>query len=156
MNAGEREGMGVIVVGSLSDPVYSYEDETGRQFHWNVNAALAFAQARNAVYTISLSDMGVTIDTVRKQYHGLDEAHALTTDLSRPLLFVPIGEKVWLIDGWHRVAKALLAGVDMLFAYFLTQEEADACLLLTLPPGEGLNWGQDDTEMQSAPSGNRR
>ena len=143
---GRRE----IVVGALQDQVYSYEDETGRQFHWSVTSALAFAQARNEVFTISLSEMGVTLPLVRAQYQGLDERHALTCDLSQPLLFVPIGEKVRLLDGWHRVAKALMIGVDVLPACFLTQEEADACLLLTTEPGKGIDWGQNDTAEESA------
>lgn len=139
-----------VVVGTLQDQVYSYEDETGRQFHWSVTAALVFAQAKNEVFTISLSEMGVTLPLVRAQYQGLDERHALSCDLSQPLLFVPIGEKVKLIDGWHRVAKALLIGVDVLPACFLTQEEADACLLWTAEPGKGIDWGQNETEEQGA------
>ena len=149
MPSGKRPAPRVIIVGSLSDQVYSYEDETGRQFHWSVTSALAFAQARNEVFTISLQEMGVTLPLVREQYQGLDERHALTCDLSQPLLFVPIGEKVRLLDGWHRVAKALLIGVDVLPACFLTQEEADVCLLWTAEPGKGIDWGQNDTEPQS-------
>ena len=40
-------------------------------------------------------------------YPDIDPAYALTTDLSQPLLFAPIGDKVRLIDGSHRVLKAL-------------------------------------------------
>ena len=57
-------------------------------------------------------------------------------------MFVPVDDKVRLIDGWHRLLKAVLTGVDILPAYFLTQEEADACLVCCLPPGQGLDWGQ--------------
>ena len=38
--------------------------------------------------------------------------------------------------------KASMLGVDELFANFLTQEEADACLVCKLPPGRGIDWGQ--------------
>lgn len=154
MGSGKPEGPRVMIVGSLSDQVYSYEDETGRQFHWSVTAALVFAQAKTDRYTISLSEMGVSLPLVRAQYQGLDERHALACDLGQPLLFVPIGEKVRLIDGWHRVAKALIIGVDVLPACFLTQEEADACLLWTAEPGKGIDWGQNDIEAQGTTTQN--
>ena len=65
MGSGKQASPRVMVVGSRSDQVYSYEDETGRQFHWSVTAALAFAQAKNERYTISLHDLGVTLPLVR-------------------------------------------------------------------------------------------
>jgi hypothetical protein len=137
-----REDGRVIDLGDLTDQVYSMEDQDGTQYHWSVAAGLRLATARGQVWTVSLRQMGVTADLLRSLYHGLDEAHALTTDLSRPLLFVPFRGEDQLIDGWHRLLKAALTGVDALPAYFLTQAEADACLVCVLPPGRGLDWGQ--------------
>jgi len=37
-------------------------------------------------------------------------------------------------------------GVDELLAYFLTQEEADACLIARLPPGRGFALGPTGKE----------
>lgn len=139
----ERADGAQMTVHSLTDQVYSMEDETdGYQYHWSVGEAKKQAKKRGQLYTISLSECGITMERVRRQYHGLDEAHALTTDLTEPLIFVPYKGKDQLIDGWHRVAHALLTGVDALFAYFLTQEEADAALVCTLPPGQGIDLGE--------------
>lgn len=132
----------VLTIRSLTDQVYSMEDEEGRQWHWSVAEGRRLAEARGELFTVSLAQMGVTREFIRRQYEGLDEAYALTTDLTEPLLFVPFRNKCQLIDGWHRMMKAALLGVDVLLAYFLTEEEADACLVCTLPPGQGVDWGQ--------------
>jgi hypothetical protein len=145
----------VIPIRSLTDQVYSLQDEAGYQWHWSVSEARRLAEARGELFLVSLEEMGVTIDLIRRQYDGMDEAYALTTDLSRPLLFVPFRDKCQLIDGWNRLFKAAVLGVDMLPAYFLTQEEADACLVCTLPPGEGIDWGQK-TVPAAAPPGRKR
>jgi hypothetical protein len=138
-----REDGSVLQFQSLTDQVYSLEDEQdGAQYHWSVSEALRRAQVRGQLYTVSLCACGITLEKVRALYVGLDETYALTTELTRPLLFVPFKGKDQLIDGWHRVAHALLAGVDVLPACFLTQEEADACLVCKLPPGKGIDWGQ--------------
>jgi hypothetical protein len=91
---------------------------------------------------VCLSEIGLTCDSIRAHYQDLDEAHAMATDLSKPLLFVPFGGSHQLIDGWHRLFKAAATGVDVLPALVLTQEDADASLIMRLPPGQGLDWGQ--------------
>ena len=65
-------------------------------------------------------------------------------DRSKPLLFVPFNGSHQLIDGWHRLFKAAKTGVDVLPALVLTQEDADASLIVRLAPGHGLDWGQGD------------
>jgi hypothetical protein len=137
-----RSDGAVLKIRSLSDQVYSMEDEAGWQWHWSVSEGRRLAEARGELCTVSLAEMGVNVDFIRRQYDGLDEAYALTTDLSRPLLFVPFRDKCRLIDGWHRLFKAAFLDVDVLPAYFLTQEEADAILVCKLPPGQGVDWGQ--------------
>lgn len=131
-----------LQIPNLTDQIYSMEDDTGWQYHWSVSEALRYAQTRGELFTVSLSEMGITTERIRAQYDGMDEEYALTTDLTRPLLFVPFGEQHQLIDGWNRLFKASVLGVDELLAYFLTQEEADACLVCKLPPGRGIDWGQ--------------
>jgi hypothetical protein len=126
----------------LADQVYSFQDEDGIQWHWSIAAARQLAEARGDLSVISLRELGVTPDFVRSQYPDLDEEYALTTDLTEPLLFVPFKGKVRLIDGWHRLFLGSVLGRDLLPAYFLTQAEADACLLYKLPPGQGVDWGQ--------------
>jgi hypothetical protein len=132
----------VIKIQNLTDQVYSMEDEEGWQHHWSVSEGRRIAEARGDLFTVSLSELGVTVERIRRQYDGMDEAYALTTDLTEPLLFVPFGEKCQLIDGWHRIMKAALLGVDVMLAYVLTQEEADSILVCKLPPGKGVDWGQ--------------
>ncbi len=133
-----------IVLGSLFDQVYSMEDTNGEQYHWSVTEGKRRAHLRGALWTVSLSEIGITCAFIHAQYQGLNEAHAMTCDLRLPLLFVPFGGSHQLIDGWHRLFKAAATGVDVLSAYCLSQEDADACLILTLPPGQGLDWGQSD------------
>jgi hypothetical protein len=70
-------------------------------------------------------------------------------------LFVPFRKKCQLIDGWNRLFKAAVLGVDTLPAYFLTQKEADACLVCTLPPGEGIDWGQKSVSAAAPPQRKR-
>lgn len=140
-----REDGAVLSIQNLTDQVYSLEDEDGTQYHWSVSEALRQAQARDALFSISLRECSITLEKVRKLYDGLDESYARTTDLTKPLIFVPFKGKDQLVDGWHRVAGALLTGIDELPAYFLTQDEADACLVCKLPPGNGIDWGQRKT-----------
>jgi hypothetical protein len=132
----------IIAVESLHDEIFSYEESTGFQYHWNVTMGRRLAEARNDVRRFSLQEHGITIPFIHSQYTNLNEAYALTTDLSRPILLIPIGDKFCLADGWHRLFRAVMEGVDILPAYFLTEEEAGTVLICTLPPGEGLDWGQ--------------
>lgn len=131
-----------LVIENLFDEVFSTEDLEGVQYHWNVTKGRKLAEERGEVHIVSLSQMGVTIERIREQYDGMNELYALTTDLSKPLLFVPLKGEDQLIDGWNRLFHACFLGVDELPAYILTQAEADSCLLCTLPPEHGINWGQ--------------
>lgn len=115
------------------DQIYSWEAPDGYEYHWSVKLAMAYAQARNEVIMVSLSESGIDWLAFMEMCPEVDFDYALTTDLTRPLLFVPVGEKVRLIDGSHRVCKALLTGVDELPACILTQEEANDCLICRTP-----------------------
>ena len=46
--------------------------------------------------------------------------------------------------------KAAATGVDVLPALVLTQEDADASLILRLASGHGLDWGQGSGEHKAA------
>lgn len=131
-----------VSLGSPFDQVYSLEDLDGWQYYWSVAEATRRAKASDPLFTISLSEIGITCDFIRSQYDGLDEAHAMTTCLMRPLLFVPHKGQVQLIDGWHRLFKAATLGVDILPAWMLSEEDGAASLVIQLPPGHGLDWGQ--------------
>jgi hypothetical protein len=131
-----------LQINSLTDQIYSMEDDLGWQWHWSVTEALRKARDRGERFTISLSEMGITTERIRSQYDGMDEVYAMSVDLTQPLIFVPFRDKHQLVDGWHRLFKASVLGVDELLAYILTDEEADACLVCKLPPGQGIDWGQ--------------
>ena len=142
----------LLDLGTRTDQVYSFETEEGWQYHWAIAEATKRAEASCELSTVSLSDAGMTVELVRAMNRDLDEAYALTTNLLKPLLFVPFqleeGEPETvvrttehvLIDGWHRVFKAAHMGVDILPCYVLSQHDADACLIIKFPPHEGLPW----------------
>jgi hypothetical protein len=131
-----------FVIENLFDEVFSTEDLEGTQYHWNVTKARRIAEKRGEVHIVSLSQMAATMERIREQYDGMNEVYALTTDLTKPLLFVPLKGEDQLLDGWHRLFHAAFLGVDELPAYILTQEEADRCLMFILPPEHGIDWGQ--------------
>lgn len=65
----------------------------------------------------------------------VDAAYAATTDLARPIMLAPIisdsGERFGgvVIDGWHRVYRALTDGVVELPGYVLTEATSRAVLM---------------------------
>ena len=127
----------MVELGSPRDQVYSYEADDGWQFHWSIVEAMKRAKARGELTTVSLREAGMTKKLTRLMNQGLDETFALSTDLTKPLLFVPFhperdtdgndtGEQVHLlVDGWHRVFHALHIGVDILPCYVLTTFAGD-------------------------------
>lgn len=135
-----------IELGSANDQVYSFQDEDGTQYHWSIREARKRAEANCVLGDFSLEEAGITPDLLRKMYPSLDEAYAMTTDLSRPLLFLPLDGKHILADGWHRAFRAAVTGIELLPCYLLTQEDADACLIVKLPPGKGLAWDEEPEE----------
>ncbi len=134
----------VLSMGSLSDQIYSLEDEQGWQYHWNVTRGMELAQVCSSLTFFYPEEEGLTVEVLRLAYVGLDESYALTTDVTRPLLFLHLHGKMQLVDGWHRLFKAVTLGIPCLPAYVLSEEEAETILMLKLPPGAGLNWGQYD------------
>ena len=151
----------IIELGSYVDQVYSYETDDGWQYHWSIAEVKRRAEARGELTTISLRETGMTLATVRLMNQGLDETYAMTTNLLKPILFVPfcpethfgtinttkgteaVSKVHVLVDGWHRVFKALVVGVDILPCYVLTEEDAQASLIIRLPPGQGLPFDDD-------------
>ena len=95
----------VLRLGSSEDQVYSLEDAASWQWHWNVTEGLRLAQARGEVLTFSPRAWGITVEHLWERYPALDAAYAPTTDLKRPLLFVPHQGTAQLIDGWHRLVR---------------------------------------------------
>jgi hypothetical protein len=122
-----------VVAESLRDETFSFQHE-GHTYVWNVTQAWRLVQElpRDPVY-FHPAEQGVTVAHLNERYPSLDWEYAKTTDLTRPLLFVPYNGQAQMLDGWHRLGRAVLEGVAELPAYLLTQEEADECLILHLP-----------------------
>jgi hypothetical protein len=119
---------------SLGDEKFEYQHE-GHTYVWNVSKAWRLIEKtpREPAY-FRPAEQGVTVAHIWERYPSLDWTYAKTTDLSRPLLFVPFAGAAQMVDGWHRIARAVLEGVEELPAYLLTEEEANSCLLLHLSP----------------------
>jgi hypothetical protein len=128
--------------GGLFAQVFSVEDITGIQHHFNATKGMRIARESGEPRMVSLVKSGITPETVRAGYTGLDEAYAMTTDTRLPVLFVPHNGKDLCIDGWHRIFRAASVGQEWIPAYFLTEEQTESIKILTLPPEQGFDWGQ--------------
>ena len=142
----------VELLGSPTDESFSMQDIDGWQYHWNVTRARTLAEQSGHLFRFRPADFGLSLARVTEQYPDMDAEYALTTDLSRPLLLTLFERQragddepntLQLLDGWHRLYKALLTGVAYLPAYLLTQKQSEQVLFATLPPGSGIDWGQE-------------
>jgi hypothetical protein len=126
---------GVIFL-NLTDQVFTFTDATGTQWHWNASAGMRLTeQSPRTPLEFWPSEHGIDLAHLRERYTDLDEEYARTVDLSKPILFVPFhdGTSV-LIDGWHRLYRAISEGVNWLPCYELTPEEAEEILVMKIPP----------------------
>ncbi|MEQ4725195.1 hypothetical protein [Nonomuraea sp. B19D2] len=90
---------------------------------WNITAAKQLTADREPTGQLDPQAWAGMLYLIR-----IDHAHAATVDLDEPLIAVPIPEAGWLIiDGWHRIHKALTQDVDKLPVIVLTPEEELAC-----------------------------
>ena len=137
-----RKPMPLITVAlpNLNHLTFVHEAPDGRVRAWDVTAAGQIVADGRKPGRFSLKDYRVTLEFILEHYEGIDEAYARTRDLSKPLIAVPQEERLLIIDGWHRLLRAVLEEVEELPLHLLTQEEADAALWLELPPGAGVQW----------------
>jgi hypothetical protein len=90
---------------------------------WNVTAAKQHTADREPEGSLDPANWAGMLFLIR-----IDHEYAATVDLAEPLIAVPIPDAGWLIiDGWHRIHKALTAGVEKLPVIVLTPEEELAC-----------------------------
>ena len=130
--------MRVIEIGLEAVEVYEFTDGAdGRRYLWNATAGRRIAEASGRPYvTVYPEEAGITKETLAKLAPDLDLRRALALPalaLLTPVLFVPHRGPHVLIDGWHRVAKAVHQGFPCLPAYVLTEEEAESIRLEALP-----------------------
>ncbi len=122
---------------SLQDETFTFQHE-GHTLVWNISKANRIIEAspREPDFFRPF-EQGVTREQIQDRYPALDWEYAKAVDLTRPLLFVPYRGLAQLVDGWHRLARAILEGVAELPAYLLTEEEARECLVLHRTPEGG-------------------
>ncbi|MER6007949.1 hypothetical protein ABT120_56080 [Nonomuraea angiospora] len=92
-------------------------------WRWDITAAKKLTQGRAPDGRIVTEWWAAMLQLV-----AINAEHAAQVDLSEPLIVatVPNGG-VLIIDGWHRLCKAVTIGVPELFAVVLTAEEERAC-----------------------------
>ena len=132
----ESTGVPRFVELDLSDQVFTFTDATGTEWHWNASLGYRLIeQAPREVLEFYPSDSGIDMAHLRQRYPSLNEEYAKTVDLSRPILFLPLhdGTSV-LIDGWHRLSRAVMEGIPCLLCYELTPQEAEQVLVVKIPP----------------------
>ncbi|MFC4912963.1 hypothetical protein [Actinomadura gamaensis] len=93
---------------------------------WDVDAAARLA-ARYPVRDADIRPLAWARAVI-----AVDPGHAATTDLTRPLLAVtlPHTDTPLVIDGWHRIHRALNSGVHRLPVVILNQTDERACRLM--------------------------
>ncbi|MER5324917.1 hypothetical protein [Streptosporangium roseum] len=92
-------------------------------WRWSVTSAKELADGRAPTAALAVADWVGMLRLLM-----VDEEHAKRVDLAEPLIAVsmPTGGLL-IIDGWHRVYKALASGRSTLPAHVLTVEEERAC-----------------------------
>ncbi|MFI7225116.1 hypothetical protein ACIBO5_18025 [Nonomuraea angiospora] len=92
-------------------------------WRWDITAAKQLTQGRAPDGRIVTEWWAAMLQLV-----AINPEHAAQVDLSEPLIVatVPNGG-VLIIDGWHRLCKAVTIGLPELFAVVLTAEEERAC-----------------------------
>jgi hypothetical protein len=89
-------------------------------YRWNVTKAQEIAR------DLPTGKIGVADWARHLGIIGLDDDHLDTVDLRRPLILVRIadvGGLVLIIDGWHRLARALRDGVAELPFHLLDEDQ---------------------------------
>ncbi|QFY12933.1 hypothetical protein GBF35_45950 [Nonomuraea phyllanthi] len=100
---------------------------------WNITAAKQLTAGREPTGQLDPQAWAGMLYLIR-----IDHAHAATVDLDEPVIAVPIPDAGWLIiDGWHRIHKALTHDVDRLPVIVLTPEEELACRIFGGEKGPG-------------------
>lgn len=122
------------VIGARFGQGFTWVGRNGDTFTWSIDLAQRIIGDREPTTEITLEDQvqAMLCNSCRDE---LNLEHAMTTDLSKPLIAIehPVesveGAIVMLfIDGWHRMAKSILTqNRTPLKVHVLTREEERAC-----------------------------
>ncbi|MFI0410611.1 hypothetical protein [Actinomadura sp. 3N508] len=90
---------------------------------WNIDTATRLA-TRHRARRVDIRPLAWARAVI-----GIDPDHAATVDLARPLLTVTIPGTCTplVIDGWHRVHRALATGIHQLPVIHLDADDERAC-----------------------------
>ncbi|NRQ38433.1 ParB N-terminal domain-containing protein [Nonomuraea sp. NN258] len=102
-------------------------------WRWDITTAKKLTRDRTPEGRIEPGEWAGMLQLV-----AINREHAAQVDLSEPLIVatVPNGGML-IIDGWHRLYKALNAGIPELLAVVLTAEEELACRMHGGEKGDG-------------------
>ncbi|MFI9597937.1 hypothetical protein [Nonomuraea sp. NPDC052265] len=102
-------------------------------WRWDITTAKKLTRNRAAEVRIEPNEWAGMLRLV-----AINREHAAQVDLSVPLIMatVPNGGML-IIDGWHRLYKALTTEVSELYAVVLTAEEELACRMHGGEKGQG-------------------
>ncbi|NJP95416.1 hypothetical protein HCN51_39290 [Nonomuraea sp. FMUSA5-5] len=102
-------------------------------WRWNVTAAKKLTKGRTPAGRIETREWAGMLRLI-----VINAEHAAQVDLSEPLIMAPVPNGgMLIIDGWHRLHKALNSSVPELSAVVLTAEEELACRMFGGDKGEG-------------------
>ncbi|MER7365988.1 hypothetical protein [Nonomuraea wenchangensis] len=96
-------------------------------YRWDITAALALVEGREPNASIGVTDAARWLPLI-----VIDQGHAATVDLNKPVLVVAVHDPAkpgtpfagyLTIDGWHRIHRATQEDVATLPAHLLTAEE---------------------------------
>ncbi len=120
----------------LLGETFSFTDGDGAEYVWDVTKAKEIIAVNpREVILFNPSEHGITAEHVLSRYPGLEPERAKTADLTVPVIFIPFAGAHLLIDGWHRLYRAVTEGVDTIPCHLLTEEEAGAILASRKPGG---------------------
>lgn len=133
---------------TTSRPASGRADSSGVEFfqmlgwRWNITAAKQLTQGRAPNGRTDPRDW-----TGMLQLVAINREHAAQVDLSEPLIVVTVPNGgMLLIDGWHRLYKALDNGVPELLAVVLTAEEELACRIFGGETSDEEDEEEDDED----------
>lgn len=111
-------------------------------WRWNITVAKQLAQGREPQGRLDPGAWKGMLGLL-----AINIEHAARVDLSEPLIVVPVPNGgMLIIDGWHRLYKALDTGVAELYAVVLTAEEELACRIFGGESGDEQGVYGDDEE----------
>ena len=129
----------VIALPPMDHITFSHEAPDGTLRAWDVTRGNAIAADGRPTLPFRLADYDITLEWIQQNYQEIDLEYARTTDMTRPFLVIPFGrDECLIVDGWHRLTRAVMESVEELPMYLLTREEARSIQWLELPPGHGI------------------